>query len=190
MRFTRIAVVGLAGLWLAGEVAAIPFAESRVETAVAERTEDAAAIRADIDSFPMVTRLLITGEVNELTVTLERISRLNLTFAEIDFRFEGVEIDRTALLRQDPRVESIDRGTVTGRIDAGALSSVLGRALSLAGADVRVQGRSLVVGPASVRLPPDLIPCEADVRVEGEQIVVSCTIEEIPDYILESAQGV
>jgi len=189
MRKLLIAAIVLGGLWLVGEMAAVPFAERQIEQRVAERNREAATVRADIDSFPLVSRLLFTGRVNEVDVTLDRVVRRRLTFAEVRFELAGLDVDRAALIRGDARVTAIDRGTISATIDAGALSAILGRVLEAVGANVRVSGRTLLVGPASFQIPSDLMPCEPEARVEGEQVIVSCTIDEFPEALLEAAQN-
>lgn len=189
MRKLLIAAIVLGALWLVAEIAAVPFAERQIEQRAAERNRDAATVRADIDSFPLVSRLLLTGRVNEVDVTLDRVVRRRLTFAEVRFALAGLDVDRAALIRGDARVTAIDRGTITATIDAGALSAVVGRALEAVGANVRISGRTLVVGPATFQIPSDLMPCAPDVRVDDEQVIVSCTIDEFPEALLEAAQN-
>jgi hypothetical protein len=152
---------------------------------VAELNRDAANVSASIDSFPLVSRLVFTGRVNDVTVTLEQVARARLTFAEVRFELSGIEVDRASIFQRDPRVTAIDRGTITAIIDAG----VLGQAASALGLEARVRGRTLVVGPASFPLPSDLLPCEPEARAEGEQVIVSCTINEVPEGLLEAAQS-
>lgn len=188
MRKLRIALMVLAGLWLVAELASIPVAERAIERRVAERNRDVATVQADIDSFPLVSRLLLTGGVREVTITLDRVVRQNLTFAEVRFELAGIEVDRAAILRQDARITAIERGTVTATIDVDALSAALGRIVSLAGADVRVRGRALVIGPASVQITSDLLPCDPEARADGEQVIVSCTIHEVPQALLAATQ--
>jgi hypothetical protein len=189
MRKLVVAAIVLGGLWLVGEIAAVPFAERQVEQRVAERNRDAATVRADINSFPLVSRVLFTGRVNEADVTLDRVVRSRLTFAEVRFELAGLEVDRAALIRGEARVTAIDRGTITATIDGGALSGLAGRALEAVGADVRISGRALLVGPASFQIPSDLLPCDPEARVDDGRVIVSCTIDEFPETLLEAAQN-
>ncbi|MEX0875677.1 MAG: LmeA family phospholipid-binding protein [Actinomycetota bacterium] len=185
MRLLRFVMIVLAGLWLVGEIAVIPFAESRIESEVADRTRDATAVEANIGSFPLASRVLITGKVPKLTVTLERVARQALTFAEVRFEVFGIHVDRTAILRGQARIEDIDRGTVTATIELGAL----GRIAESAGVQARVEGRTLLVGGVSRAIARDLVPCAPDARIEDQNVILSCTIDEVPDILLESVQG-
>jgi hypothetical protein len=183
-----VLVVLLAGVWLAVELVSIPVGERMVEQRVAERNENAATVTADIDSFPLVTRVFLTGNVKELTVTLDEVARQAVTFAQVRFEFAGIAVDRSSLRGGDFRVTAIDRGTITATIDLGAVGGALGRIATRTGLDVRVSGRTLFVGPASIELSSELLPCDPDARIEGDQVVLSCTIDEVPEALIEAAQ--
>lgn len=184
MRLIRWLVLALVGLWLIGEVAAIPIAERLIEQEVTRRYRDAATIEADIDSFPVVARLLATEKVNRLTVTLDRVARQTITFAEVRFEFSGLVVDRSAMLGGNPRVREIDRGSVTATIDAGALGGIA----SLTGVEVRVIGRTLHAGEVAVAIERELVPCPPQARVEGDRVVLTCEIDEVPETLLDAAQ--
>jgi hypothetical protein len=166
-------------LWIVGEILLIPFAESRIEREVAQRTRDTAGVNADIDSFPMAAGVLVTGKVRELTVTLHRVSRLSVNFASVAFSVSGIAVDRPAILQGRAKIRSIDSGTVTARLELGAL----GRLASLAGVDVRVEGRTLRAGPVSVQIAQELVPCDPQARVEDEVVILTCTITELPEIL-------
>ena len=165
--------------WLLGEIALIPFAESRIEKEVAKRSRDTAAVSANIDSFPLAAGVLVTGKVRELTVTLERVTRIRVPFASVAFRVNGIAVDRAAILRGRAKIRSIDEGTITATIELGAL----GRLASLSGVDVRVEGRTLRAGPASVQLAQDILPCDPQARVDGDTVVITCEITELPEVL-------
>ena len=178
-KLLRWLIVLIVALWVIGELLLIPFAESRIESEVAKRTRDTAAVEADIDSFPMAAGVLATGKVRKLTVTLDRVSRLSVRFASVAFAVSGIEVDRTAILRGRARIRSIDGGTVTATIELGAL----GRLASLAGVDVTVTGRTLRAGGVDVQLAQDLIPCDPQARTEGDRIVLTCEVTELPEIL-------
>ena len=178
-KWIRRLVLLVVVLWIVGEVLLIPFAESRIEREVAQRTRDTTAVEADIDSFPLAAGVLVTGEVRKLTVTLDRVARVGVRFASVAFAVSGIEVDRPAMLRGRARISSIDSGTVTATIELGAL----GRLASLAGVDVRVEGRTLHAGPVAVQIAYDLVPCDPQSRVEDDTIVLSCTITELPEAL-------
>jgi hypothetical protein len=184
VRLFRFGIIALAGLWVAGEIAVIPLAESRIEQEVANRTNDEAAVSANIDSFPLASRVLVTGEVRKLTVTLEEVARQALTFSEVRFEVFGIHVDRPAILRGQARVEDIDRGTVTATIELGALGGIA----SLAGVDVRIEGRTLRAAGVVAAIAEDLVPCPPEARIEDDRVILSCSIDEVPDILLEAVQ--
>ncbi len=184
MRLIRFVLILVVGLWLVGEIALIPLANTQIEREVADRTRDEASVNASIGSFPVAARVLITGKVPRLTVTLDRVARQALTFAEVEFALRGISVDRAAIFRGKARVEDIDSGTVTATIDAG----VLGRIASLAGVNVRVEGRTLRVADRALALDRDLLPCAPQARIDNDKVILSCTIDQVPDILLEAVQ--
>ena len=191
MKKLRLVLIVLVGLVVVAELLVVPLAESQVESAVAERSEGEAGVSADIDSFPLISRVLLTGRVKELNVTLDQVARQRLTFAEVTFSLSGIEVDRAAILRRTVRVKDIESGTVTATLELGRLGSVLGgigRALGFGTDDVRVERGTLHVGPTSFPIGDDLFPCDPDGRVEGDQVILTCTITDVPDALLDSAQ--
>ena len=174
-RLLLLAVV----LGVIGELLLIPFAEARIEKKVAESTRDTTAVKADIDSFPLATGVLLTGEVRKLTVTLDRVSRLSTRFASVAFEVKGIEVDRPAILQGRAKIRSIDSGRVIATLELGAL----GRLASLVGVDVSMTGRTLHAGPVDIEIPRDLVPCDPQSRVEEDKIILTCTVTELPEVL-------
>lgn len=177
-----LAVLGV--IWAAAEVSLATLAEGKIEERVAARTEGEATVVADLNSFPLATRVLLTGMVKELEVTMEDVHQLQLTFAEVSITAEGIEVDRNAILSQEVRITAIDRGTITATIDASALPPVARQALAAA----RIEGRTLVLGPISFELARDVLPCDPDASVGDQRVILTCTIEEVPEALLDAAQ--
>jgi hypothetical protein len=186
MRKLLVVLVLLVGLGVAAEAAVIPLAESKLEQQVGERTDGEAAVSADIDSFPMITRVLLTGRVKELSVTLEQVARQTLTFTDVRFDVFGIEVDRPAILRREVKITAIDSGTVTATLDLGRLGTIVSRLGSFLGTDVRVEDGVLRVGSASFPIDASLFPCAPDANVEGEKVTLSCTIDEVPEALLDA----
>lgn len=185
LRKLRFVLILVAGLWLVGELAAIPVADRLIEQRVAERSRGIASVHATVGTFPVVARLVITGRVNSVTVTLDRVERLNLTFAQVRFDLEGAHIDRGALLRREARITAVERGTVTAIVDLGGLPPGVARL----GRNVRVRSRTLLLGPTSFSLSFDILPCDPDARFANDQVILSCTIRDVPPALLDAAQG-
>lgn len=191
---TLLAILG--GLGLGAEIVLPPFAERQIENDARARFRDAAAVSADIGTFPVVTRLLATGEVPRTSITLTEVARERVTFGTLRFEFEEVELDRDAMLGGETEIRSIERGRITAILDEEDLGRMLGTAVDLAPdrVSIEMQGRSLSVAvtglPAvTLPLPGDLLPCDLSVELEGAEIILSCVIHEIPEVFLEAVQS-
>lgn len=181
-------LIGLVGLWVVAEVAIIPaYAAREVERQVEARTGDVASVEADLDSFPLATRLMLTGRINRATITLDRAVRQNITYATVRFELDGIQMDRNSLF-SDPRVTAIDEGRIEAVIDLSTLSPLLGRASAVLGEQVRIEGGRFFVGRFSAEIARDLIPCDPDGRVEGTNAILTCTIHDVPEVLLKEAQ--
>jgi hypothetical protein len=181
MRVVRALVILAVGLWLVVEIAAIPLTNQVVQSEVAARDRNAATVKASVGTFPLLTRLLLTGKVPHVHVTLDQVSGERLAFAEVRFDVDGVSIDRSALLQRKFRVEHIDSGKVTGTINLSDISPLAGRIASRA----TVNGHTLFLGPLRFGLSSTLFPCSPDAIVEGDHITLSCTFTEIPDVVFD-----
>jgi hypothetical protein len=187
VRFLRRLIVLLAVLWVIGELAAIPVANRMVAQQVSRQTHDVADVKASVGTFPVVTRFVLTGKISRAAITLLGVQRIALRFATVQFDLSGVAIDRGRLLStRQAHITAVDRAIITATIDVAALPA---RAARLVAADVRVSGRTLLVGPASFRLSSDVLPCSPAVQVNGAEVVLSCTIDHVPPALLESAQS-
>jgi hypothetical protein len=186
LRRIRSLVFLLVVVWVVAEFAVTPVANRMIEQRVAAQTRGVEGVKASVGTFPVVTRFILTGRVPKTTVTLDRVERLALTFAQVRFDLTRVEFDRTALLKRQARITAIDNGTVTATLDIGALPAGVARLVSQTG--VRMSGRTLLLGSAGFQMSPDIMPCNPDVRLNGEQVVLSCTIQNVPPVLLEGAQ--
>lgn len=184
MRPIRFLVL-LAVVWFAVELAAIPFAGRLLAQQIRTRSRGIADVEASVGMFPVVTRFVAAGRVESVVVTLERVARLSLTFTEVRFDLDGVEVDRAALLGQKVRITHIDAGRVTATIDLSALPP---RVASATARSVRVTGRSLVLGPVRFQLSAELFPCDPEVRQLGNQIIASCELRDAPPVLLDAAE--
>lgn len=183
---------------LAVELVAPQLAASRIEEHVRGQTSGVVEVSADVGTFPVVSRLLLTERVSRLGVTLSEVAGQQLTFAAVRFDLHGVELDRNALLSGDVRVQGMRGGQATAVLDVNALSDA-------AGVPVRIEEGTLVaeVGGTRLELPlavegralrlpgglpavalPDLVPCApTETAVHGDRIELSCTLEEVPSIL-------
>jgi len=182
VRLFRALLSLVVGLGVVVEIAAIPLTSQIVQHEVAARDQNAATVKASVGTFPLLTRLLVTGKVNSVHVVLDRVTGQRLTFSEVDFDVRGVSIDRTALLQRKFHVQDVDEGTVTATINLSDISPLAGRIASRAS----VNGHTLSLGGLSFALSSSLFPCSPDATVEGDHITLACTFTEIPAVIFEA----
>lgn len=187
-------LVLVAALAVVVELVAPPLAESRLEQRARERSGQVAGVRADIDSFPMVTRLLLTERLRSLTITLDEVAGQQMTFTTVSFELQRVRLEREALLAGDVRVRDIDTGVVTAELDAGALGQALGAPVLIEPDGITIGGRDVPLPGAggedasplpdvdlpNLPLPDELIPCEPDVEVADGRLRLSCRIDTVP----------
>ena len=178
MRLIRRLVYLAVGLWVVVELVAIPVSGQLLAHEVASRTHDVTTVHASVGSFPILARAFLLGSVNKVSVTLDQVTGERIPFTAIRFDVRGVGLDKAALTKGKMRITSIDRGTVTATLDLppGVTSAV------------SVSGRTLKLGPLSLALRSDLIPCAPTARVAGNTVTLSCTVYQIPPVLLEGAQ--
>lgn len=195
--------MALAGLLVAGalvmlELVAPSLVEAAVEDQVAQRTPAVTRVTADVSSFPLVSRMVATGEMRHLEVALDELVHRELTFASLRLTLEGIRLDRAALAGGDVAIEGIARGEVVAEVTEASLVEALGvpaelgpggrllrsAAETLAGRLLAEAG-ALVVDDlpeavARIPLPEDLIPCVPDIEVTDGRLVLRCTFDSVP----------
>ena len=186
-----------------------------VEEAVAQRVEAAGLDQRDVtvtlSGFPVVARVVATGEVQRAVVTLEDVRASGVTFASVRAEVTGTEIERSALVDGEVTFESVDRVDLTGEITAAEITRLLpvgvtDLVLSPGAATVDVAGQpvSAQVGasegvlrvvpegssPIELVLPSDdLFPCLLSGAVGTGVVRVSCVLDEVPGWLLAEAGG-
>jgi hypothetical protein len=125
----------VAAALVAADVAARGWAESSLAEQAAAYYPPSTAAQASIRSFPFLGRLLVRGEVPEVSLSMENLRPEVVVLRHLDLDLEAVEIDRSELFRGRVRLLDVGRGTVSARIDLPSLAQA-------AGADVRfTEGR-------------------------------------------------
>ena len=199
-----VALLGLADLFVKG------MAEGEVAAKVERSVEGAAGVEADIDSFPFLGRLLVSGEVPELELRVDEITGRSLAITDMVVRMEGVVLDRSRLTSGKAEVTDIDRGSVELTIDAGALAravpaevqlsltggrlsaTVRGRAIASVELTVNEQGALVLQIPplpaVAIGIPGNtLLPCRPDVALVEDQVHLRCEFDEVPEALLAAA---
>lgn len=205
MRSLVTIIVLAAGLGVVAELIAPSLVESRIEEQVRAESRGAARVEAEVDSFPLVTRLLVTEEVEEVEVTLVEVADVPVPLATVRFGLEGLVVDRSALLRGEVEIRDVATGLLEVEITAAQLSEALGAPVRLEPGRVTVEvgGEPLTaevqagpselqlvvegVGTESIPLPAELIDCEPMIAVADGRIVASCRISEVPSVLVRAA---
>ena len=201
-----VLVVGFVGL---AELLLTP----SLEEVVAQQVEAAGLgqrdVTVDLSGFPVVARVAATGEVERAVVTLDEVSAEGITFSTVRADVRGTEIARSALVDGEVTFEAVRRVELSGTILAAEVTRLLpvgvtDLVLTPGMATVVVAGeqRSAAVtaadgvlrvvpeggAPLEVALPSgELFPCPLSGEV-GEGVVrVSCTLDDVPQWLLEEA---
>jgi hypothetical protein len=125
-----IVLLVILGALLAADVATRSWAEARLAEQAAAYYPPSSASTASIRSFPFLGRLLVLGDVPDVSLRMENLVAGILTIRRLDFDLADVKIDRGGLF--GGRVSILDVGA--GRVEALVDGSSLARAFSL---DVR-----------------------------------------------------
>lgn len=179
LRWALLVVVLLAG---GAEVVIPQLAEAQIESGVRERVQEQARVKADLGTFPVVTRYLLTGEVPKLDLTLRDVVGQEVPLSTVRFALEGVALDRSALLQREVEVTDIDAGVVTAEIALATLDAPIDPGA------VEMAGRRLNLGAGlAVAIPEELVPCEPTAEAGNDRVVLTCTIDEVPSILVRSA---
>jgi hypothetical protein len=182
----------LAGV--AGELLLPSLIESRVEQQVRANTDDVAVVEAEVGSFPFLPSLLLDGRVDSLDVELLELADQQVSFGDVHFGLEGIQLDRDVLLGGQLHVTDIDVGYVRIEVVDERLRDTMEAVEDLGPEAVRLRDRVLELAPEgaqAVEIPIDdrLLPCTPDVEVEGDLAVFSCEFHDVPPVLLEAALG-
>lgn len=186
-------------------------AEQQVVDQVKSQISADARVKASIPAFPFIPRLVFSGSVPKVTVTVKNLTGPPLNLAEADVAVTGVVINRHNLLNKR-RVDlvAVDKGTVSVEITQNALSDVLHIPVQIGSGRVTivVAGQTLTAVPAitkdnKLELRPvgggpvqviglgnaNLVPCVGKVTIEEQKVRVSCTFNHIPAAFVRAANA-
>lgn len=196
------------------DAAAKTMAENQIERRARLEAGVNASASADIDSFPFLGKLLVTGNAGDLTLRLKEVAGQQLTFSTVSLRLSDIHLDKGKLFSGKVEITSIRRGTITVGLDAAALQRVIRMPVKMGDGQVTVTvaGQPIAVSPSvtsegSVRLSAQGFPAFAAVNVPFPQtrivscrvsrVVVddgelraSCDIDKIPPALLRAASRV
>lgn len=179
----------------AGELVAARFAGGEIEERVARRT--GAEVQAEVDSFPLVTRLLVTEEVDSVTVTLKDVNLDSVDLETLTIVAQGIKLPRSRLLGRNLKPTGIDEGTVTAFVSSTSLSDAVGVAipgLDPGSASAQLEAGALTLeipgsAPVSVPMPQEALPCSGSGKIVEGGVRMRCAVDEIPDILLDNLPG-
>jgi hypothetical protein len=177
---------------VAGELLLPSMVESRVEEQVRANTDGEAVVEAEVGTFPFLPTLLLDGRVDSLDVQLLELSGREVTFGDVHFGLEGIQLDREVMLGGQLRITSIDVGYVRIEVVDERLGAAMESVERLGPEAVRLRDRALELAPegeAAVEFPIDerLVPCTPDIEMEGDTAVLTCEFQDVPPVLLEAA---
>jgi hypothetical protein len=195
-------VVVIIGLLFAADVGARRYATSQLADRISSSVPEASGVHARIKSFPFVGRILTHGDISVVGAHVDRYQGKGLVFSDIDVELRGATLDKKALINdRQARLTHIDNGTVSVGVTQEALSTALGRTVTVTpgavtvaftgSSPVRAQvglfGPNLVVRagflqPITVPLPTGkLLPCLPALTMGQGRIDMHCSFTQIPD---------
>jgi hypothetical protein len=166
--------------------------EARVEEQVRANTDDAAVVEAEVGSFPFLPGLLLDGRLDALTVELMELAGREVTFGDVEFGLEGIDLDREVLLGGELRVTDIESGFVRIEVIDERIGAAMDAVDRLGPEAVELRDRVLELAPdgaRSLEVPIDdrLLPCTPEVEVDGDVAVFTCEFQDVPPVLLEVA---
>jgi hypothetical protein len=201
------ALAVVAGLLVAGDVAARRYATGQLSDRVSAAVPEASGVHARIRSFPFLGRILFNASISDVGVHIDRVAVAGgLAFSDLDVDLRTVVLDGDVLWNQRRVVlRRIGRGTVSVSVTDTDLSSVLGRAVTVQGGAISVvllgrpvaasvqvsSARQLTVTigrlPAyTVALPSaKVLPCHPKLTITTGRMVLGCAFTGIPPAFVE-----
>lgn len=192
MRKVLIVLVVLLLLLAVGELAAARFAESEIEERVAK--EITADVEAEVDSFPLATRLVALEEIGRIEITLSDAEFPEITVDDMTVEATGLVIPRNRLFDGKVRPTAIASASVTAFLSTASLGEATGTpvpAVDLSSATAHLENGTLTVEaggapPISLEVPAEALPCSATGEVTADGVRLRCEVDRLPDVILES----
>jgi hypothetical protein len=158
----------LTGALVVADVAARSWAESKLAEQAAAYYPPSGESSASIRSFPFLGRLLVGGDVPEVSLRMESLRADILTVSRLGLDLSDVKVDRGELVAGRVRVVDIGAGRIEALVDGTSLARAVGFDLRFAygeveihrkvrGVDVSARGRvtldgnRLTIVPTSVQ---------------------------------------
>lgn len=207
MRKLVVLLLLLAVLVVGVEVGVRLWVDAEAEREAEANLDGVGEVDVTLRSFPVVARLLLSGEVGDMDVELVDVQEEGVAVARLSARVTGLVLDRGALFG-DRRVEvvDLDGARLEARVEEGAIQALLpagtieltpGQATVSAGgasvtASVAVSDRTLhlAVDPlpaVAVPLPStDLLPCDPSAEIVDGAVLLACDVDDLPPALVQA----
>lgn len=209
MRKLLFLAVVVAGLLVAADLAARQVAEGQVAERVAAAEGVEGQARAEITSFGFLARLLASGTVTGLSVSVDDVRTDGPRFATVAVDLEEVRISRDALVSERRVVlADLGRGTARAELTQAELTRLLGMPVTVERGRVRVRvagqqvtatagvrGNVLRLAVSGVQVPAlpiprlPLVPCLTDVELLPGRVRLSCRLDRVPPELVGRLQA-
>jgi LmeA-like phospholipid-binding len=190
MRFLRrllILFLILAVLTGAADWLLTTWAEGAMERRLKDEVGGSAHV--EIDSWPVVTRALLSENIDRLSVDLRQVEIEGTEVDHIYIELNGIAVSPGRIFRRQFDEGSIDQGSVVVDMtlsDLAAAAGVPPENLSGTG-EISVQdGRVIVDGQDVAAVPQDVLPCPADAEINGDEIEFRCSLDSVPEIVLRN----
>jgi hypothetical protein len=175
-------------------------AEDELRQRVVARVHPEGPVSARVSSFPFLGRLLVSGTISRVEVSVRDLTVRGVTFASVGVDLRSVRIERDALV-QDRLValRSIGHGTAVAEISGDEVSRLLGVPVVLEEGRARVrvggtlvdvsaemEGNTLRVRAGGVSLPAIEIPplplvsCVSGAEILPGRLRLTCDVDQVP----------
>ncbi|MBO0887235.1 MAG: hypothetical protein J2O38_07535, partial [Acidimicrobiales bacterium] len=191
------------GWWVQAKV------EQRLAAYIEHRVPGSVA-RVDVNSFPFLGHLVVSGTVADVSVHLSRLSAgpinfngvevSSITFNDVDIHVHDVQLNRSQLLHRRVIIDRIRDATVTAIVRQEALDRSVGLPVTLGKGTVGIGGLALPASIAvqarqvtitvpqllTVSLPTpalSVLPCLGRVVIAPGALLVSCSLHRLPPVL-------
>ena len=204
-----VALALFGAVLVAGDLVARGVAEAELERRLAAEVPGAVGVDADIEAFPFLPGLVLSGRVPAVRAHVDGLRAGPLALTDADVELRGVRLERDALLRREVELTAVDSGRTAVTLGEAALSDALGLPVDVdASGAVRVtfRGRTVTApvavgddGRIVVDLPGPLgalpltagalplLPCTPRAIPEPDRVRLSCAVTEVPPELVAEA---
>jgi len=176
--------------------------EEHARAKITETLPQAQGVGVEIDGFPFVLGVLMSGEVEALHVTVDAVEEQGLRATELSLHVESIQLDTDALLDESRLVVTgIGRATAEGFVSDDEVSKLSGHTVEFGAGTARaevqgqvieaaasIQGRLVFLSSNLEGVPPlmfplpssELLPCAPQAELMPGKIRLACSVTELP----------